>query len=222
MTALSAMPRLLEVILSALLLLVTYWFIVTRRLSTAVAAYAVQSWLLGLAALILYWDTHLLGLLVFGLLIIVAKGILIPSLFRRQVAFALVAGRETAYYVRFPTALLIGTALSLVGLLAATDLPLVPQLLPPAIAGIALAVFLLGLFTTIARRDAILQVTGLLAAENGLLLLSLVVAPQLSLLIEVAIVLDVLIAVLVMGFLVARMRDAGTGTDTSELSRLRG
>ncbi|MHB1575018.1 MAG: hypothetical protein ACYCX9_00665 [Candidatus Dormibacteria bacterium] len=213
---------LVEVILSALLLLVTYWFIVTRQLSSAVAAYSVQSWLLGLVSLALYVDTKLIGLLLFGLLIVTVKGVLIPRVFRHQVAFALVAGRETAYYVRFPTALLVGTGLSLVGLLAATRLPLVTQLLPPSILGISLAVFLLGLFTSIARRDAILQVAGLLAAENGLLLLSLVVAPRLSLLIEVAIVMDVLIAVLVMGFLVARMRDAGAGTDTSELTRLRG
>jgi hydrogenase-4 component E len=211
-----------ELMLSALLLLVTYWFIVTRRLSSAVSAYSVQSWLLGLVALALYVDTRLIGLLLFGLLIVSVKGILIPRLLRNRVAFALVAGRETSYYVRFPTALLIGAGLSLVGLLAATRLAFQPQLLPQSVLGISLAVFLLGLFTTIARRDAILQVTGLLAAENGLLLLSLVVAPGLSLLIEVAIVLDVLIAVLVMGFLVARMRDAVAGTDTSELTRLRG
>ncbi|MHB1500885.1 MAG: hypothetical protein ACYCYK_06925 [Candidatus Dormibacteria bacterium] len=211
-----------EVILSALLLLVTYWFIVTRRLSSAISAYSVQSWLLGLVSLALYADTRLLELLFFGLLILTVKGILIPQLLRRRVAFALVAGREIAYYVRFPTALLVGAGLSLIGLLAATRLPFEAQFLPQSVLGISLAVFLLGLFTTIARRDAILQVTGLLAAENGLLLLSLVVAPRLSLVIEVAIVLDVLIAVLVMGFLVARMRDAVAGTDTSELTRLRG
>ena len=211
-----------EVILAALLLLVTYWFIVARRLGSAVSAYSVQSWLLGLISILLYLDTRLVGLLLFGLLIVTVKGILIPQLLRRRVAFALVAGRETAYYVRFPTALLIGAGLSLIGLLAASHLPYRPQLLPQSVLGISLAVFFLGLFTTIARRDAILQVNGLLAAENGLLLLSLVVAPRLSLLIEIAIVMDVLIAVLVMGFLVARMRDELAGTDTSELTRLRG
>jgi hydrogenase-4 component E len=211
-----------EVILSALLLLVTYWFIVTRRLRSAVSAYSVQSWLLGFISILLYLDTGLIELLLFGLLIVAVKGILIPQLLRRRVAFALVAGRETAYYVRFPTALLIGAGLSLLGLLAGSRVPYHLQLLPESVLGISLAVFLLGLFTTIARRDAIMQVTGLLAAENGLLLLSLVVAPRLSLLIEIAIVMDVLIAVLVMGFLVARMRDELAGTDTSELSRLRG
>jgi len=211
-----------EMTFSVLILLVTFAFIVTRRLRSAVLAYSVQSWLLGGVSIALFVASGLLELLLFGLLTIGIKGIVIPQLLRRRTAFGMAQKRETAYYVRFPTALLIGAALSLTGFIAATRIPFPPQMLPESVLGIALAVFLLGLFTTIARRDAILQVAGLLAAENGLLLVGLVVAPRLSLLIEIAIVMDVLIAVLVMGFLVARMRDELAGTDTSELSRLRG
>lgn len=211
-----------EVILAALILLVTFAFIVTRRLRAAVSAYAVQSWLLGGVAIALFAASGLLELLLFGLLTIAIKGIVVPQILRRRTAFALDGRRETVYYVRFPTALLIGAALTLTGFIAATRIPFTHQLLPESVLGIALAVLLLGLFTTTARRDAILQVTGLLAAENGLLLVGLVLAPRLSLLIEFAIVLDILIAVLVMGFLVARMHQEVASTDTSELTRLRG
>lgn len=211
-----------EVILATLILLVSFQFIVTRSLDAAVSAYAVQSWLLGGVAIGLFAESHLIELLLFGVLIIVMKGVIIPRVLRRRTSFAVLDRREASYYVRFPTALLLGAGLTLLGFLSATRLPYPPQFLPSSVLGIAIAVFLLGLFTTTARRDAIMQVTGLFAAENGLLLVGLVVAPRLSLLIEFAIVLDILIAVLVVGFLVARMHQEGAGTDTSELTRLRG
>ncbi len=211
-----------EVILAALILLVSFQFIVTRRLGAAVFAYALQSWLLGGVAIALFADSGLIELLLFGLLIIIVKGVIIPQFLGYRTKSVLAGRRETSYYVRFPTALLLGAGLTLVGFLVATRIPFAPQLLPESVLGIAMAVFLLGLFTTTARRDAILQVVGLFAAENGLLLVGLVVAPSLSLLIEFAIVLDILIAVLVVGFLVARMHQEVASTDTSELTRLRG
>jgi hydrogenase-4 component E len=211
-----------EVTLSVLILLVTFMLIVARQLRTAVFAYAVQSWLLGGVSVALFAITRLLDLLLFGLLVVVIKGVVVPQLLRRRTAFAISGRRETVYYVGFPTALLIGAALSLAGFVSAGQIHLTDELLPSPVLGIALAVLLLGLFTTVARRDAVLQVAGLLAAENGLLLAGLVLEPKLSLLVEFAIVLDVLIAVLVMGFLVARMHEAVSSTDTSELTRLRG
>src|SRR5487761_1805308 len=117
-----------EVVLAALILLVTFAFIVTRRLRAALAAYAVQSWLLGGVALALFADSRVLGLLLFGLLTIAVKGALVPQLLRRRTASALAGGRETSYYVRFPTALLLGAALTLTGFIAATRIPYAPQL----------------------------------------------------------------------------------------------
>lgn len=211
-----------EGILATMILLVTFAFIVARQLRVAVAAYSVQSWLLGGLAFALFAESGLLDLLLFGLLTVAVKGVVIPQILRRRAAFAIAGHRETVYYIRFPSALLIGAAFTLIGFIAATRIPFSRQFLPESVLGIALAVLLLGLFTTMARRDAVLQVAGLLAAENGLLLVGLVLAPGLSLLIEFAIVLDILIAVLVMGFLVARMHEEVSSTDTSELTRLRG
>ncbi len=211
-----------EITLAALFLLVSFQLIVARRLRTAVGAYQLQSWLLGGIAIALFVHTHLTELLLFGLLIVSLKGVAIPTLLRRRMRVALSAGRESSYHVGFPTALLLGAALSLAGFIAASRIPSPSHLLPGADLGIGIAVLLLGLFTTTARRDGVLQMGGLLAAENGLLLIGLVLAPRLSLLIEFALVLDVLIAVVVMSFLLARMREEVFSTDTSELTRLRG
>jgi len=85
-----------------------------------------------------------------------------------------------------------------------------------------MAVILLGLFSTVARRDAVMQLTGLLVTENGLLLLGLVMGAGLPLLIDFALFLDVLVGAVVMGFLIRRMHATVATTDTSELTRLRG
>ena len=93
-----------EVILAALILLVTFAFIVTRQRRAAVSTYAVQSWLLGGVAIALFADSGLIELLLFGILTIVVKGIVVPQILRRRTAFAMSGRRETSYYVRFPTA----------------------------------------------------------------------------------------------------------------------
>jgi hydrogenase-4 component E len=88
--------------------------------------------------------------------------------------------------------------------------------------GVAVAVILIGFFITVARQDAVMQLTGLLVAENGLLLLGLVMSAGLGLLVDFALLMDVLVGAVVMGFLIARMNATIMSTDTSELTRLRG
>ena len=211
-----------EAVLSTLILIATFWLLIARQVRAAINGYAAQSILLGGLAIALFVASHLPHLLALGILTIVIKGAVIPAVIKIQVRGTSYRRRETAYYVGFPTALLIGAGLSLIGLVAASRLPFHTDLLSEPVLGLAIAVILVGLFTTMARRDAVLQLAGLLAAENGLLLVGLVVSPGLGLLIEFALFLDVLIGVVVMAFLIARMHETIASTDTSELSRLRG
>ena len=150
------------------------------------------------------------------------KGILIPIVLRRQVRATVYDKRETHYYVGFPTALLIGMGLSIAGFVAANRLDIVKDLVGQPVLGVAVAVILIGFFITVARQDAVMQLTGLLVAENGLLLLGLVMSAGLGLLVDFALLMDVLVGAVVMGFLIARMNATIMSTDTSELTRLRG
>jgi hydrogenase-4 component E len=208
-------------ILSTLILLASFWLLIARRVRAAVNGYAVQSILLGGLAFTLFAGSGGAHLLALGILAILIKGLLIPAVIERQAGPAY-GRRELQYQVGFPTALLLGAGFTLVGFIAAGRLPFHPELLSEPVLGMAIAVTLLGLFTTMARRDAVLQLTGLLAAENGLLLVGLVVSPGLGLLIELSLFLDVLVGVAVMSFLIARIHETVATTDTSELSRLRG
>ena len=209
-------------LLATLILIATFWLLIARRVRAAINGYAAQSILLGGLAIAVFAGTRIPHLLMLGILTIGIKGFAIPAVIKFQVRATSYGRREIQYYIGFPTALLAGAGLTLIGLVAAARIPFVVDHLPEPVLGLALAVILLGLFTTMARRDAVLQLTGLLAAENGLLLVGLVVSPGLGLLIEFALFLDLLIGVVVMGFLIARMHETVSSTDTSELSRLRG
>ncbi len=208
-------------VLSTLVLLSSFWLLVARRIQAAVNGYAVQSILLGGLAIALFFGSGGVDLLALGILAILVKGLLIPVVVERQ-AGAAYSRRELRYTVGFPTALLLGAALTLVGFVAAGRLPFHADLLSEPVFGMALAVTLLGLFTAVARRDAVLQLTGLLSAENGLILVGLVISSGLGLLIELSLFLDVLVGVAVMSFLIARIHETVATTDTSELKRLRG
>lgn len=214
--------QLAEYSLASVVLLATFWLLIARRIGAAINGYAFQSIVLALVCLAAYFQSGLLHLLALAITTVVIKGVLIPIVLRRQVRSSVYAKRETSYNIGFPSALLVGAALSVAGFVAGGRLPLVKDVLGQPVLGVAIAVVLIGLFMTMARREAAMQLTGLLVAENGLLLLGLVLGAGLPLLIDFALFLDVLVGAVVMGFLIARMHETVASTDTSELTRLRG
>jgi hydrogenase-4 component E len=211
-----------EYSLAGLVLLITYWLLIARRIRGAINGYAFQSVVIGVIVLAAYAQSLRPHLLVLALSTFLIKGILIPIVLRRQVRATVYDKRETHYYVGFPTALLSGMGLSIAGFVAANRLDVVKDLVGQPVLGVAVAVVLIGFFITVARQDAVMQLTGLLVAENGLLLLGLVMSAGLGLLVDFALLMDVLVGAVVMGFLIARMNATIMSTDTSELTRLRG
>ena len=153
-----------EYTLAGLVLLITYWLLIARRIRGAINGYAFQSVVIGVIVLATYAQSLRLHLLVLALSTFLIKGILIPIVLRRQVRATVYDKRETHYYVGFPTALLIGMALSIAGFVAANRLDVVKDLVGQPVLGVAVAVVLIGFFITVARQDAVMQLTGLLVA----------------------------------------------------------
>ncbi len=86
----------------------------------------------------------------------------------------------------------------------------------------ALALFLIGLLIMITRRQAVLQIIGLIMMENGLYLLGLSMTAGLPLIIEFGVFFDVLVAVIVLGILTWRLKLSFQTTDTTVLRKLKG
>ena len=85
----------------------------------------------------------------------------------------------------------------------------------------ALALFLLGLLIMITRRQAVLQIIGLIMMENGLYLLGLSMTKGLPLIIEFGVFFDILVAVIVLGILTWRLKLSFQTTDTTVLRKLK-
>lgn len=86
----------------------------------------------------------------------------------------------------------------------------------------ALALTLIGLLLIMTRRQAVMQIVGLITMENGLYLVGLSITKGLPLIIELGIFLDVLVAVVVLVILTHRLKLSFETTDTSILKELKG
>lgn len=86
----------------------------------------------------------------------------------------------------------------------------------------AIALVLIGLVLIMTRRQAVMQIAGLITMENGLYLFGLSTTQGFPLIIEMGIFFDVLVAVVVLLILTYRLKLSIHSTDTSLLRKLKG
>jgi hydrogenase-4 component E len=85
----------------------------------------------------------------------------------------------------------------------------------------ALAVILLGLLMMITRRNAVSQIVGFMSLENGLILAA-TGAKGMPLVVEISVAFSVLIAFIVIGIFLFRIRERFDTVDVQALDRFRG
>jgi hydrogenase-4 component E len=85
----------------------------------------------------------------------------------------------------------------------------------------ALSVILLGLLMMVTRRNAVSQVVGFMSMENGLVLAA-TGAKGMPLVVEISVAFSVLIAFIVIGIFLFRIRERFDTVDVQELDRFRG
>jgi len=85
----------------------------------------------------------------------------------------------------------------------------------------ALAVVLLGLLLMVTRRNAVSQVVGFMALENGLVLAA-TGARGMPLVVEISVAFSILIAFIVIGIFLFRIRERFDTVDVQALDRFRG
>ena len=95
--------------------------------------------------------------------------------------------------------------------------PVVSRLALP----VAVATLLSGLFVIVTRRQALMQVLGYLVLENGIFVFGLALAHEEPLLVEMGILLDIFVAVFVMGIAVFHISREFEHIDVEKLSELR-
>lgn len=85
----------------------------------------------------------------------------------------------------------------------------------------ALAVILLGLLMMVSRRNAVSQVVGFMSIENGLILAA-TGAKGMPLVVEISVAFSILVALIVVGIFLFRIRERFDTVDIHALDRFRG
>lgn len=214
-------PSVLLQALGALLLLATFWAVAARRLTTYIDAFALQSTALGIVALLVGLVTGTLDLYAVAALTLVVKVGVIPKILHR-VAAQLPAEHGVRSLVGLPTSIVACLGLVALALFASPQVALSGTLLNEPPISVSVSMVLIGLFVISTRRHAVAQLVGLLTIENGLFSGAIAVAYGLPLIVEFGILLDILVAVIVIGLLVTLIQRELASIDTSELRRLRG
>jgi hydrogenase-4 component E len=206
---------------AAMMLVVQLLLVVQRMLLTSIRLFAIQSvFLAGIAAVVASFHGAFHVYVVVALTL-VGKVVFLPWLLSRQVQRMKIV-QEIEPLVNFPTSMLICGGLTLLGYLVARPFTSLERLGNNTLA-VAITLVLTGFFLMINRRKAITQVLALLTVENGVMLAAVALTTYgMPLVVELGIFFDVLVAVMILGILVYRIRETFASMDIGKLSQLKG
>lgn len=208
-------------LLAALMLVLQLLLVVQRMLLTSIRIFALQSLMLGAIATVIAYYYSATHVYVIAVLTIIGKVLLLPRLLNRLVRRINIV-QEIEPLLNAPTSMVICGGLTLLGYIVARPFTTLEKLGNNTLA-IAITLLLTGFFLMFNRRKAITQVLGLLTVENGVMLAAVALTTYgMPLVVELGIFFDVMVAVMVLGILVYRIRESFASMDTSKLSQLKG
>lgn len=202
------------------LVLVSFMLLYQDRLYALLNTYALHAFVLALSVA---WQAFIQAaphLYVTAAIALVFKAIVIPVVLHRIIQ-RLGIHRSIETVVGVGPTMLAGmglVALSMVVMLRVTadaD-PLAREDL-----AFALSVILLGLLTMVTRRNAVSLVIGFMSLENGLILAA-AGAKGMPLVVEISVAFSILIALIVIGIFLFRIRERFDTVDIAALDRFRG
>jgi hydrogenase-4 component E len=214
----------LVTLMAAFVLVLQIAMVGQRSLVMNIRLFAAQSFLLGSIAGSIAWYNHAPHIFIAAGMTVLLKAILVPIVLERLVD-RIDIHHEIAPILNTPLSILISGGLTLVAYLVGESFYR-PEAGAASLGhntlAVAISVFLIGFFMMINRRKALTQVLALLTLENGIFLAATCLTYGMPLIVELGVFFDVLVAVLVLGILVYRIRESFESMDVSKLRRLRG
>jgi hydrogenase-4 component E len=220
-------------VIAAAILLVEFGMFRQALLRDQIRLYAAQSGLISVLAVIVGVARHLPELYVLAVLAAALKVVAIPLVLRRLVGgtdpAADPAGDPEADVdisgsggLGLASTVLVAITVDAFGFFAAAAVPVSGSGAPATALSVSVSVVLVAFVLMIHRRDVASQAIGLFSLENGISLAALVVAASLPLILELALLFDLLLAVVVVGLLIRMHHGRVESLSTAELTGLRG
>jgi hydrogenase-4 component E len=207
-------------LLAGSLVLVSFMLLYQDRLNGLINVFALQAVVLSLAVGWQAYVEHEPHLYVTVAIAVIFKALIIP-LSLKKIIVRLRIHRDIEIVGGVGVTMLVGiglVALSLVVILPATTsaAPLAREDV-----AFALSVVLLGLLMMVTRRNAVSQVIGFMSLENGLMLAA-TGARGMPLVVEISVAFSILIAFIIIGVFLFRIRERFDTVDVQEIDRARG
>ena len=193
----------------------------SSRLGASIRVVALQGVVLGLLPILAYLQDLSVHFVLLAIGTITLKGIVFPWLLFRAVREAEVA-REIEPYVGYVASLVAGVLALGVSFWMCTRLTMPTNIASPWQAPVALFSIFAGLFLIVARKRALNQVLGFLVLENGIYTFGIGIVAETPFLVELGVLLDVFVAVFVMGIAVYHINREFDHIETDRLDRLKG
>lgn len=205
--------------LLVLVLILNFLLLGTSRLGAAIHASALQGALLGVLTVLVHGELSLRPALI-GAAAIAIKGLLIPGMLHRALRDVAIR-REIEPYVSFVSSLLLGAVATGAAIFFADRLPLVAAHRGSLLVPSALATLLTGFLILCTRRKAITQVVGYLVLENGIFIMGLTLHGAMPSLVEMGVLLDLLVAIFVIGIVINHINREFASVDVARLDALK-
>jgi hydrogenase-4 component E len=208
-------------LLASFMLVLQLLLAVQSMLVTNIRLFALQSLLLAAIAAVVGAAYGAWHVYVVAVLTLVGKVFFLPWLLERLVRQIKIE-QEVRPFVNMPGSMLVCGGLTVLAYAVARPVTSLQRLGSNTLA-VAVALLLTGFYLMINRRKAITQVLALLTMENGVMLAAIALTTYgMPLVVELGIFFDVLVAVMVLGILVYRIRESFDSMDTSKLNQLKG
>jgi len=208
-------------LLAAGMLVIQLLMVVQRMLLTNIRLFALQSCMLAAIAGIIAYSHHAIHVYWVAGLTLAGKVFFLPWLLNRLVR-RIQIHQELDPLLNPTASMLLCGGLTLLGYIVARPFTSLERLGNNTL-GIAITLLLTGFFLMFNRRKAITQVLALLTIENGVMLAAVALTTYgMPLVVELGIFFDVMVAVMVLGILVYRIRENFASMDVGKLSQLKG
>ncbi len=207
-------------VFALVLVLTNFRLMASSRIAGMIQTMVLQAFVLTAILLALASPGWQFNLLMLSLLTLAVKGALLPMLLHKTMRTAAVQ-REIEPLISCNITILTGVVL--LGLSFFITRPLKESLAPGNSSLLPVAMFttLSGLLIIVSRRKALTQVIGYLAMENGIYAFGAALAVKEPLLVEMGILLDVFVAVFIMGITIYNINREFDHIDTDRLSELK-
>ncbi|MEI6787799.1 MAG: hydrogenase [bacterium] len=200
-------------------LLLNFVALGASRLRTLIQAVAVQGILLGFMIVMAHGSFMIWVALMAGATVAL-KGVVIPRMLFHAVR-EVVIRREVEPIVGFVASLFLGAVGTALALLFSKTLPIAHDHMSSLVVPASLSTVLTGFLILTTRSKAITQVVGYLILENGVFIFGLLLMEAIPFLVELGVLLDLFVAIFVMGIIIHKISREFSSVSTNMLSELK-